>query len=162
MESNLEKINESDEKTLEKLKKRIEYLKNKEKDVYELGDFSKKTYITSIPVMLLFTFFIDLICSNSFNIQEYLVLNSISMPSILMFNTFICGTTKSRKRKLIIIGDEIQATEREISTLAKKITESNKTVNNKSQDNFGIFQIKPIERKFKVGNNKRLVKKIAK
>ena len=140
---------------IEGLKRRLNNLKNKEKNIEELGEFSKRLYSSSIPVMLIFTTFIELINSLSFNINEYLILNGISLPIICLINNFVCGTSISRKKQLSVIDNEIMHTQEKIKTLTiEQIKSKNLRISN--------IQIKPIDRTYEINNHKDLTKKLTK
>lgn len=145
--------NKENQQDVSSLNQKLSKLKAKKIDIDGLADFSKRLYFSSIPVVLLFTVFIELLSNPTFDLSNYLILNSITIPSIVLMNTFICGTTRSRKKKLAAIGKEIRNTESEINDLMEITKENINQSTRKSQ-----YQIKPINRTFEVGQDRPLTK----
>lgn len=150
--------NKDNQQDINSLNQKMNKLRAKEIDIDGLEDFSKRLYFSSLPVVLIFTVFIELLSNPTFNLSNYLILNSITIPSVVLMNTFICGTRNSRKKKLVAIGNEIRNTESEINALmCEPIKEKIDQDIRKSQ-----YQIKPIDRTFEVGQDRPFTKKLNK
>ena len=136
------------------LNQKLNRLKAEERNIDSLGDFSKRIYFSSIPVVLLFTVFINLLSNTTFDLYNYITLNGITIPYVILMNTFICGTSRSRKRKLATIGNAITSLENEINELSlEQVKEKNNQNIEKHQ-----YQIKPIDRSYELDNKKSFVK----
>ena len=134
---------ENNEKNIKILQTKINKLKEKQKNYAELDDFSKRLYSSSVPVILLFNVFIEVMVNSDFNLINYLLLNGITLPSTYLINTFICGTSIGRKRKIANINGKIEDTETEIMLLSKQIDKSKMSEIIKTNI---VSKIKPIDR----------------
>lgn len=144
----------------EAIQKELLTLKNKENNINSLGELSKELYLTSIPVIIIFTAFIELINTGRFDPLEYLILNGIVTPMSVLINSFVCGTSIGRKNKLANIDLQIKSKEKELSSLCHQISGKKNIVQFKKIDSTNTYKIEPIDHSYENMNIKSLTKKL--
>ena len=159
MECNNNKILQN-KNYFETLQKDLSSLKNKEQKINDLSNLSKELYLTSIPVILIFTAFIELLSTGRFDLFEYLILNSIVTPTSVLLNSFICGTSLDRKKKLANVSIQIKSKEKELSSLCHKISGKNDIIEFKKVDSKNTYKIKPMDHTYEQIDIKSLTKKL--
>ena len=127
MQNNLN--NKENVQDISSLNQQLNKLRAEERNIDGLENFSKRIYFSSIPVVLLFTVFINLLNNTTFNLYNYITLNGITIPYVILINTFVCGTSRSRKRKLATIGNAIRNIENEINELSLEHTKEKDSQN---------------------------------
>ena len=143
----------------EALQKELSNLKNKENNINSLGKLSKELYLTSIPVILIFTIFIELLNTGRFDLSEYIILNSIATPASALFNSFICGTSLSRKKKLADINTQIKSKEEELSVLCHGSVSKNEFIQFRKIESTNTYKIKPTDHSYEPEDIKILTRK---